>query len=296
MVPDPLAITGIFLLGASAGALATYVKLRGALVECRRALEMVRGLPETVAERTLHVGPKALIIARDTEVISVFSTLLREKRIHVEKSFAESTALGELSQRKFEILVLDFDSLPECSYVLPNLPNPNRQAFVIAIASDPEERERAIGLGARLVVGHPLDLSKVREFLGLSYGRILRDSQAYFRLAIQLPVSIQRASGSMLFCTTLNLSQNGMAVTTPDAFNVGEEVEIKFEVPDNDATLQAEGNVIWDDKHGKAGIRFQCKDSAVQALYFAWLHDQFVAMREITPSQSHAREEAVYAG
>ena len=306
LVSDPLVITGIFMLGASAGALVTYAKQRKAIGECRKALGLattaLRAPTEqsanlengfAVAQRS-QLGMRAFIVGRDAEMLSVFSTLLREKGIQTEKCFHELTAIEQLSSKKFEIVVLDFDVARQSANILRNLPSPNKNAVIIAVASDEGNLRRATQLGAGLVVSRPLDPCKIREFLRGSYGRMLRDSQTYFRFAVQLPVSVRRSSGLIIGCTTLNVSQTGIAVITPSTFSAGEEVKITFAIPGTDALLCAEGNVIWDDKHGKAGIHFRCDNEVVQTRYFAWLHDQFFVARE--SEQATANEELVYAG
>src|SRR5437016_1668654 len=104
---------------------------------------------------------------------------------------------------------------------------------------------------------------------------MLHDRQAYFRLAVELTVSIRRGSGDLLECTTINLSQSGMAVRTPHPLEVGERLSIAFAVPNTDLFVSAEGAVIWDNRDGKAGIHCQYTNSSVQARFFEWLHDQF---------------------
>src|SRR5437879_3424125 len=104
---------------------------------------------------------------------------------------------------------------------------------------------------------------------------MLRDGQQYFRLAVELPVSIRSGSGALLQCTTLNLSQTGMAVRSSSSFVVGEPINLAFAIPNTDIFLTGEGKIIWDDKHGKTGITFECVNGSSQFRYYEWLHDHF---------------------
>ncbi|HZQ94231.1 MAG TPA: PilZ domain-containing protein [Candidatus Sulfotelmatobacter sp.] len=217
---------------------------------------------------------KALVIARDLEMISILSQGFREKRISVQECLPEA-AVEQLSSDKFAALVLDFDQLPRCADVLQKLPGANKHVVVIALASDRVGKAIASRLGVVFTISRPLDRQLLREMLALAYGRMLRDSQVYFRLAIQLQVSVRRANGELLQCTTLNVSQTGMAVKTPAAFAVGEEVQLAFAISNTDIFVSAVGKVIWDDKHGKAGISFECTSSSVDGSFREWLHDHF---------------------
>jgi len=104
---------------------------------------------------------------------------------------------------------------------------------------------------------------------------MIRSSQAYFRINVEIPVSLARAAGRVLQCSTLNISQNGMAVITPVSLDTGEVLKLMFVIPHTDVVVSAEGTVIWDNAKGKAGIRFECSSAAAQARFLEWLHDHF---------------------
>ncbi|MGE5054962.1 MAG: PilZ domain-containing protein [Acidobacteriota bacterium] len=235
---------------------------------------------------------KALIIARDPEVISIFAQVFREKRISTEGCDPDA-AVARLSSAKFAAIVLDFDHLPECVDVLRNVPAANKAVVVLGVASDSLSKAIASRVGTNLVVERPLDRERLRHSVTSAYGRMLRDSQVYFRLAIELRVAIRRANGEVLECTTLNISQTGMAVNTPAVFSVGEAIHLAFAIPNTDIFVSAEGKVIWDDKHGKAGISFECSSSSISAPFREWLHDHFHMKLEST-SPSESAQQAAY--
>ena len=136
----------------------------------------------------------------------------------------------------------------------------------------------------------------MRDLLRAAYGRMLRDLQAYFRLAVELPVSIRTTSGIVVQCRTLNLSQNGMAVSSHTTLTVGEKINVGFAIPNTSIFVSGDGEVIWDDKHGKTGVRFQCSSGSAQGQFFDWLHDHFIMALD-TGSGVHRRSDHVtYAG
>ena len=288
MLPDPLGVLGIFMMGASAGAFVMHIKYKSLLRDCQKALEVdvanqrTANEPPAPPESKPHFGMKALILAHDEDLLIIFSHLLHEQGIDAKCSL-ESEALLRLSTEKFEAIVLDFDQIADCPDLLKKLPRPNENVLLIAVASG-DQKEAAVGAGVTFVVQRPLIPTEVREVLRAAYGRMLRDGQRYFRLAVALPVSIRKRSGEVLQCTSLNLSQTGMAVTSPSNFIAGESVYIVFAIPNTDVFVSAEGKVIWDDKHGKTGVSFECTTPSAQPRYYEWLHDHFF-MR-----QSHASD------
>jgi hypothetical protein len=57
----------------------------------------------------------------------------------------------------------------------------------------------------------------------------------------------------------------------------------------------ARGTIVWDDKHGKSGISFQCVRPELQRTLNTWLDAQFSRMRELAVQdlqKSHLASEA----
>jgi DNA-binding response OmpR family regulator len=293
MLSNVLALTAAFIAGSASGAVVTYLRPKHGLTELLRLLKMTAPAANRSGDNDARFVMKALVIARDPEMVGILSDAFREKRISTQQCSAE-IAVEQLSSDKFAAVVLDFDQFPGCDHVLQNLPGANKRVVVIAVASGTAAKTIASRLGASFMLERPLDPGRLRELVTSAYGRMLRDSQVYFRLAVQLQVSVRRSDGNLLHCTTLNVSQTGMAVKTPAVFTIGETIQLAFAIPNTDIFVSAEGKVIWDDKHGKAGISFECASSSADEAFHDWLHDHFHMNLE-TKSVSDTQQVA-YAG
>ena len=246
--------------------------------DCRTALKLSNAENRSAKEDDrFRWGMKALVVGGDPEMVDVFSQLFSELDIETDGCVLEPAAIDRLSSGKFEALVLDVDDVAGYANILKRIKagHQNRNLLVFVVASDSRAQEAAFASGDAFVIRRPLDQSQVRDVLRREYGRMLGDSQAYFRLAVELPVSILRGSGNLLQCTTTNLSQSGMAIRTPSPLDIGEQLAVAFTVPNTDVSVNADGTVIWDDRHGRAGIRFQCSSPVTQLYFFEWLHDHF---------------------
>jgi DNA-binding response OmpR family regulator len=274
---DPRAILGVFMVGASAGSALSYLYWRTALQRYRKSIETACAQFNRSECAGINCKMKALIFCRDPETIGIVSHLFREVGIEIQTCSSESHLLARLISGKFEALVVDCDELAKCPELVKNLRDlrPHQHLPVFAIASEGSAKAAASSFGNSLVIERPFVLSEIRSLLRTVYGRMLRSSQAYFRMNAEIPVSLARASGPVLQCSTLNISQNGMAVITPVSLEVGEVLNLMFAIPHTDVVVSAEGTVIWDDGKGKAGIRFECSSARAQAHFFEWLHDHF---------------------
>jgi len=260
------------MLGAAAGSLVTYANY-GRILDKSRTRDSMTASDDTAP----YYSMKALIVAHDAEMVSIFTHLFHETRVKTQECASESEAIDRLSSEKFEALVLDIDQVAGCARIAGALQRtrPNQNVVVFAVATDSQAKETASALSSPFVIDRPFALSKIRGLVRTVHGRMLRDRLAYFRLAIELPVSIRKKSGGLLECTTFNLSQNGMAVSTTSSFDKGEQLTIVFALPNSEVVVSGDGTVIWDDRHGQAGIRFRCTSSRVQEHLSEWLHDQF---------------------
>jgi DNA-binding response OmpR family regulator len=287
-----MTITTTFILGSASGALITHALL--ADLQQQDVVKIPLPAPDLPADSTAHCAMRALIVASEPEMISTLSQVFREKRILAQECICDA-AIEQLSSDKFAALVLDLDHVPRSADLLQRLPGANKRVLVIAVASDDASKAIASRLGVSFIIERPVQPERLRNLVASAYGRMLRDNQVYFRLAIELPVSIRKPDGKLLKCTSLNVSQTGMAVNTPEAFAVGERIHIAFAIPNTDIFVSAEGKVIWDDKHGKAGISFECTSSSVHGSFGEWLHDHFHMNLEAA-SHSQTNWQAAYVG
>jgi DNA-binding response OmpR family regulator len=294
---NPLAITGTFILGASAGSLISYIRYRGAVGRYRKAIEGAFADVDRSERIKANYRMKALIVSGTRETIDIFSYLFREVGIEADNCHSKSQAIDLVRSEKLDALVLDFDNLSGCSEIVESLRGirPNREIPLFAIASESPAKATALALSSNFVIERPLVPLQIKSLLRTVYGRMLRSSQAYFRLNVELSVSIARAAGPLLNGRTLNVSQNGMALTSAMSLDTGEMLHLVFAIPHTDVVVSAEGIVIWDDGHGKSGIRFKCSSASAEARYFEWLHDHFFIRPEGQYLDTEIQRNPAYA-
>jgi len=69
-----------------------------------------------------------------------------------------------------------------------------------------------------------------------------------------------------------------MAVKTPFPLRLAETMDFALFLPETSA-VRASGIVIWDDKHGKCGLRVQCSGPEMQEELDSWLDSQFATVK-----------------
>jgi PilZ domain len=202
-------------------------------------------------------GIQALVLTADALLVSSFADLSRELGIEARGSGDCQHISDQFNGEKYEALVLDFDTIPTAKSVLGLLRKAPRNwnTVVFAVATNLEHREEALREGAHFLLQRPIDFRCVADL----------------SIHLTLHRSKQTIQGS-----TMNVSASGMAVSTGNPLALAETLDIALFLP-NGFTMRATGIVIWDDKHGKSGLKFSCTGPEMRKALNAWLDSQFTA-------------------
>lgn len=225
---------------------------------------------------------RVLVVSPDASLASAFLDVARELGVVLDISDGQQGVPQELGREKYEALLLDFDRVRDALASLAALrANPsNKTAVVFAVATRPSEQQLALQNGANFVLPRPLDSKELRRTLYAAYDAMTRERRRYFRCTAELPVFITRSDGSDLVAQTANVSTHGMSIGSAVSFKLGERVGITLDLQNGGPQVLAHGIIVWDDKHGKSGINFQCVRPELQDLLSAWLDHEFKKMRE----------------
>jgi PilZ domain len=221
---------------------------------------------------------RALVVTRDAGLTTMFTEISREFGITAQRSSNNNGGVPEeLSLFKYEALVIDFETVPQTVTILERLRHSpaNRNAVVFAVVGSADTRQRARDQGATFLLEQPLQEDGIRRVLQAAYGLMTSERRRCFRCAVEVPAQIVRANGEEVSCKTINISSNGMAVSTPVAFDLGEKLQVSLALQDSGLPIRAQATVVWDDKHGKTGLSMQCANALLQRKLDSWLDEQF---------------------
>ena len=185
-------------------------------------------------------------------------------------------------REKFEAILIDFDLVPNAEIVLMALHrNPaNHGTTTFAVASGDTRRQVAKNNGANFLLGRPLDRRELRRSFYDAYQAMTRERRRYFRCTAELPVLLTRGDDTHLMARTSNISASGMSIVSSVTLYPGEELGIALDVCSGNPEIVARGAVVWDDRHGKSGIRFQSLTAESQNILGRWLDVEFNRQRK----------------
>lgn len=221
---------------------------------------------------------RTLVLTKDSTLNTTFGEIAREFGILAQKSNDKNGGVPEeLGATKYEGLCIDFDTVSQTAPILTSVrQNPiNRNTVIFAVVGSADSRRRAREQGATFLLDRPLQGEEVRRVLQAAYGLMTRERRRYFRCAAEMPVKLVRDSGEELNCKTINISSNGMALSSPRPLDAAEKLHISLTLPGAGAPIRLQGTVVWDDKHGKTGLSMECANSQIQLELDSWLDASF---------------------
>ena len=221
---------------------------------------------------------QAFLMTRDLVLVTSFTDVCRELGVEVQAITWSDRVPEELSREKYEAVLIDFDTVPNPLPVLSAVRQSpaNRNAVIFAAATETGARQQALTNGVNLVIQRPFDAKEMRRVLHGAYDVMVHERRSYFRCAAEIPVHLIRTrSGEDFRCTTMNLSSRGAGLKVPSSLDPGEELQLVMFLQEPDVTVRAVGIVVWDDKHGRAGINFKCATPRHQIGLDSWLDKRF---------------------
>jgi len=163
-------------------------------------------------------------------------------------------ALRLLSERKFEAIIVDCE-LNGADTVLKDIDSypSNRTAVPFAIVTEADVHN-GLPPGAKFMMAKPISAEQTRRTLDAASGLLIREYRRYFRCALEVPIHLARTDRELRAKTT-NISIGGLAIRTLEEVRLAERFSLEFVLP-NGVALKAEGEVVWADTKGRAGVQF----------------------------------------
>jgi len=108
----------------------------------------------------------------------------------------ETAAAEILSRSKLDALVLDLDNVSASDPLVKSLRDSpsNKNAALFAAATYGAAKQKALEHGTSYIFERPFLAEQIRLVLRTAYAQMLRERRKYFRLAVELNISILRTS------------------------------------------------------------------------------------------------------
>jgi c-di-GMP-binding flagellar brake protein YcgR len=160
----------------------------------------------------------------------------------------------------------------------------HRSTVVIAILDSNDDTLNAFRAGANFILERPFLPGVLTSTLKASYSLMLQERRRYFRCSIAIAVYLTSASGAMQVASTVNISENGIALKVGTPLAVGERFQFNVDFSGTGESARLSGEVCWADDTGRVGVEFIEIPSLVRDRLRAWLFDR---LRQSVPKSAN---------
>ena len=221
---------------------------------------------------------ESIVVSSDWQTISVLGSVLGNLRIGIHVEPGPDGARQRLTRSKFDAVIVDceIDGAADLLSGLRNNPS-CRTSVSLAIATGTMGLPQLSELGARFVFQKPISIEQAVRTLSAARNLMLRGRLRYFRQEVEIPVKLTSPDKRLTTGVITNLSQGGIAVQMAEALDPQEPVRLRFDLPETDNFVEAQGEITWTDERGKTGIRFIEISDRLQHDLEQWLAARYFA-------------------
>jgi PilZ domain-containing protein len=214
----------------------------------------------------------ALFVSAEPGTIQQFGHALQEWCISPDVCRESGMAINLLNRKKFDAVIVDLQIGEESGLILDQVyvSRSNRTAVTFAIAGSEGESPVRFRGRTSFVFERPFSAQSIRNILKPAYGLILRERRRYFRCPASVPVTVLTTDRPEVCCTSLNISEGGMALSTFVPLNLAAEVQVQFTLPGHEVPISAKSRVCWL-KSGLLGVQFSTLSQNHKSELQGWL-------------------------
>src|SRR5580704_17538920 len=214
----------------------------------------------------------ALLVSTDPVAIQQFRHALQQLSISPDVCTEVPAAIHLLNRKKFDAVIVDLQLGEQSGKLLDEAHRSatNRTTVTFAISGSDRETTAAFRKRSSFVFERPLTAHSIRSTLKPAYGLILRERRCYFRCPVSIPVVILRRTKPEVRCSSVNVSEGGVALSTIVPLDTGEKVHVQFTLPGHEVPFVADSTICWL-KTGHIGLRFVSLSQEHKSELQGWL-------------------------
>lgn len=237
---------------------------------------------ETLGSDLATLNMRTLLLCSDVPFLGVTHGVLDDFGIAPQVMADEDAALQLLEAQNFEVAIVDWsqiESLPD--FLVRVRQSRNADCVFVAIVRDQLDMRQAFAAGVQLLIHKPASAEQIARCLRAAYSATVRRRRKQHREPVDLAVAVSTHSQPFMEASMVNLSERGarLALISGDrfipVFAVGEDIEIRFSLPDTAELLDLRARVVW--KAGDdCGVQFDGMAEHQQTALQHWLTDRVV--------------------
>lgn len=198
----------------------------------------------------------ALILCQDAQSSEVLSSVLDEFDIGQKTCRSEHQAMETLLEGEPSAVIIDFDTAGAVALAkMVRLLVPQSRPAIVAVIGRKDSGGQAAQIGANVTLYKPLESDDIRNAMGTARKLIQMDQRRSVRHKMKALVYLEPETATIP-AIGMDVSEHGIAIRAAEPVPMVSGLPFRFVLPGTGHAVQGEGDVIWADQKGRAGMFF----------------------------------------
>lgn len=216
-------------------------------------------------DRKTTLAMHTLLLCADTQFLGITRNVLNQLHVTPRISASSEAALGMIHADEFEVIVVDWREVDQVADFLGAVrrSRQNADCVLVAIVRDLLDLRQAFAAGVHFLIHKPASAVQIERCLRAAYCATVARRRKQHREPVEILAAVCTHSQPCAEALIVNLSEGGVGLqTVPQDFvegvsvSAGEEIELRFALPDTAEMVDVAGTVIWTTAEA-CGVRFR---------------------------------------
>jgi len=219
----------------------------------------------------------ALMLCNDEQALHVIDHTFQEYGVSSYFCVNSQSAQVSASQRKFDLLMLDFDE-PGADDLLEfrSIDLWGYPSVVIALASDPATMHPLLNKRVHFTLQKPFTPERMCRTLKAGYSLIVNEKRAAFRHTVCIPANAgyleHNVRRPLENARVQDISTTGLCIQSDSIVPKDSVLLVDFELPQMNIPVRVIGKAMWSDAKGCTGLQFRFIPPIAQKRLRQWLN------------------------
>ncbi len=220
-----------------------------------------------------------LLLCADTQFLGTTRSVLNQLQVTPKVVGDCDAALAMIQSHEFDLILVDWREIDNLAEFLGAVRRSklNQECVLVAIVRDLLDLRQAFAAGVHFLIHKPASVVQIERCLRAAYCATVARRRKQHREPVNVLTAVRTRTQPFAEATVLNLSEGGVGLRTSSDNEVagvnlsaGEEVDLRFPLPETGDLLHATGTVVWKTA-SHCGIRFRYIPDAERVLLEQWL-------------------------
>jgi len=206
---------------------------------------------------------KIMAVDDELEILKLLKSLVEPTGCDVLTFQDSREARRVIEKEKFDGIVLDarmphLDGFQLAEHIRASRLNHDVPIVMLTGYNDVATMRRGFNAGVTFFLGKPLNREKISALFGAARGAMLKEKRKYARLPLHTTVTCRWAGHrqGQFVAGSQDICEEGMLMGPSGGLDVGQELEVEFEVPTGKTPVRTRARVVRRDKPDNIAVQF----------------------------------------